>query len=101
MRASVLGLAILLPDREVRQTGGLFVTTLLTPKGAFLALTLAPSAGVVVLDLVGVGCAMLAGAMWLLVGAAAGSLGAGPYASKASAVVSAGAAAVIVASVAA
>jgi hypothetical protein len=81
---------------EVFGAGGLLATTLLNPNGAFLALTLAPSLGVVVLDLVGVGCAMLAGALWLLVGTAAGRLGAGPYASKASAVISAGAAAVIV-----
>jgi threonine/homoserine/homoserine lactone efflux protein len=86
---------------EVRRAGGLFVTTLLNPKAAFLALTLAPSSGVVVLNLIGIGSATLAGALWLVVGAGAGRLGAGPYASKASAIVSAGAAAAIVASVAA
>jgi len=84
---------------EVRRAGGLFVTTLLNPKGAFLTLTLAPTGGVVVLDVVGVGSATLAGALWLALGAAAGRLGVGPYASRASAAVSAGAAAFILASI--
>ena len=85
---------------EVQRGGSIFVTTLLNPKGAFLALTLAPTSGVVVLNLVGVGSAMLASALWLLIGAAAGRLGAGPYASKASAIVSAAAAGIIAASAA-
>src|ERR1700712_5257408 len=51
---------------EIPSPGGLFVTTLINPKAAFLALTFAPSSGLVILNLVGVGSALLAGALWLV-----------------------------------
>jgi len=86
---------------QVGAGGGFFMTTLLNPKAAFLALVLPPSMGALALDLIGIGCAMAAGALWLLVGVGAGRMGAGPYAAKASALVSATAAGVIIASVAA
>ncbi|MDB5652274.1 MAG: hypothetical protein JWL62_3794 [Hyphomicrobiales bacterium] len=60
----------------------MFVTTLLNPKAAFLGMTLSPTVSLVPLVISGVGCALVAGTFWLVLGSAAGRLGRGPMSRK-------------------
>jgi threonine/homoserine/homoserine lactone efflux protein len=83
---------------EIRPGGNLFLTTLLNPKAAFIALTLQPVIGGGAMVCFGIGGALVAGVLWIEIGKIARRLGGGSHAAKASSIVSACAAALILAS---